>query len=71
MRYIEEVAFKDFNARPDAQETLDIIEIYGDVREFQHLLEDLFPNLLTYHELNDFLAFNDEWIFEQLGIKER
>lgn len=38
--------------------------------EFMFMLEDIFPNGCTETELNDFLWFDDEYIFSVLDIKQ-
>ena len=39
--------------------------------EFMFILEDIFPNGCTETELNDFLWFDDEFIFSALGIEQK
>lgn len=38
--------------------------------DFMFLLEDIFPNGCTETEFNDFLWFDDEYIFSVLDIKQ-
>ena len=39
--------------------------------EFMFILNDIFPNGCTETELNDFLWFDDEFIFSALGIEQK
>ncbi len=36
--------------------------------EFQQLLEDVFPDVPDRTAINDFMWFDSDYIFEQLGI---
>lgn len=36
--------------------------------EFLQLLEDVFPDIPSRTEINDFMWFDSDYIFEQLGI---
>lgn len=56
------------NAWGGATFTLDTIEDKGKEQEFMDLLEELYPDGADETELNDFIAFEDEYIFECLGI---
>lgn len=38
--------------------------------EFMLMIEEIFPNGCTETELNDFLWFDDEYIFSVLDIKQ-
>lgn len=51
-----------------AKFTLDTISDYDKEEEFMALLEELFPDGADETELNDFIAFDDDYIFESLGI---
>ena len=58
----------DFDAWSGAIETKETIIENGKALEFEYLVDELFPDGLTKTELNDFLWFDDEFIFEQLNI---
>ncbi len=60
----------DFDAWSGAVETKERIISEGKVGEFDSLIEELYPNGLSETALNDLLWFDDEWIFEQLGLTE-
>lgn len=38
--------------------------------EFDSLIEELYPDGLTDTQLNDILWFEEDWIFESLGISD-
>lgn len=46
------------------------IEDEGKGDEFVSLIEELYPEGIDRTALNDILWFDDEWVFESLGIKE-
>lgn len=56
------------NAWGGATDTLDTIEDKGKEQEFMDLLEELYPDGTNETELNDFIAFNDDYIFKCLDI---
>lgn len=68
----KEVDFYDIreNAWGGATFTLDTIEDHGKEQEFMDLLEELYPEGADETELNDFIAFDDDYIFECLGITD-
>jgi hypothetical protein len=67
---IDNFKLETFNAWSGAIETQERIIEEGKAREFEYLLEDLYPEGLTVTELNDLLWFEEEWLFEILGIEE-
>ena len=61
----------EYNCWSGAIDTLDRIKEAGKEEEFMDYLEDIFCNEIpTMTELNDFIWFEDEMIFEDLGIEE-
>lgn len=52
-----------------ASNTLETIEEAGKEDEFMDYLEEVFPDVPDLTELNDFLWFEDETIFRDLGIE--
>ena len=50
-------------------ETKETIINEGKAEQFDNLIEELYPDGLTETTLNDLLWFEDEWIFEMLGIE--
>lgn len=53
-----------------ADETLKKIIEEGKCEEFNALIEELYPEGIDLTSLNDLLRFDEEWIFETLGIEE-
>lgn len=53
-----------------ARDTVERIECEGKENEFMNLIEELYPEGIDRTALNDLLWFDDEWIFEMLGIKD-
>ena len=70
MKVISEVSFENFEAWSGAVATKRAILAAGKEEEFESLIEEAYPEGLTDTELNDLLWFDDEWIFESLGIEE-
>ncbi len=70
MRVYQEISFEDFDAWSGAADTKEKIIDAGKAEEFEALVEELFPNGVDATELNDFLWFDDDYIFESLGITE-
>jgi hypothetical protein len=64
-REIDLLRFDAWSGATDTQETI-ISEHKAD--DFNSLIEELYPDGLTDTELNDILWFEEDWIFEQLGI---
>ena len=55
-----------------ARQTLNKIEEEEKETELMNLLNDCFiDDIPHFNEINDFLAFDSEWIFETLGIKTK
>ena len=68
MRIVSEIGLEEFNAWSGAVTTKERIIEEGKEREFEDLIEECYPEGLTDTELNDLLWFEDEWIFDSLGI---
>lgn len=58
------------NSWSGAINTLETIEENEKEEELMQLLELTFEDVPTETEVNDFLWFDDDFIFEELGIKE-
>lgn len=61
---------ENFNAWSGAVQTVNAIVENGKQDEFMFILDDIFPNGCTETELNDFLWFDDDFIFSALDIKQ-
>lgn len=66
--YNENTTLINFEAWSGAVETKERIINEGKAEDFDHLIEELYPDGLTETALNDLLWFEEEWIFEMLGI---
>lgn len=68
----KELDFEDLKKEcwSGAVDTLQKIEEEGKEDELMELLQDIFTDIPTETELNDFLWFDDDYIYEQLGIEE-
>ena len=58
------------NSWSGAVYTLKTIEENEKEEELMSLLESIFEDIPTETEVNDFLWFDDDFIFEELGIEE-
>ena len=68
-----EMSFEDLknNCWSGAVDTLQVIEENGKEEELMLLLDEIFlESIPTMTEVNDFLWFDDEMIYESLGIDE-
>lgn len=58
----------DYEPWSEAVKTYKIIVENGKLDALDALLEELYPDGLTFVQLNDLLWFDDEWVLEQLGL---
>ena len=70
MKITSEMSLKNFKAWSGAKDTLNKLIELDKCDELEFMLDDLYPDGLTDTQLNDILWFEDEWIFETLGIEE-
>jgi hypothetical protein len=63
-------SLEDYTPWAGAAETWDRISDEGKIEELDNLLEELYPDGIGLTELNDLLWFEQDWIYEQLGIAE-
>lgn len=68
MRVSKEFDLVSFEAWSGAVDTKETIINEGKTRDFEHLIEELYPDGIEETQLNDLLWFDDEWIFKSLGI---
>lgn len=68
----KELSFEDLKDEcwSGAIDTLQKIEEEGKETELMELLQEVFADIPTETEINDFLWFEDSYIYENLGIKE-
>ena len=70
MKITSEMSLKNFKAWSGAKDTLNKLIELDKCDELEFMLDDLYPDGLTDTQLNDILWFDDEWIYETLGIEE-
>ena len=64
----EDISIYNFNAWEGGLDTLNRVIEYGKCDELESILEETFPDGATAGEINDFLWFEAESIYEWLGI---
>ena len=70
MKITSEMSLKNFKAWSGAKDTLNKLIELDKCEDLEFILDDLYPDGLTDTQLNDILWFDDEWIYETLGIEE-
>ena len=70
MKITSEISLKNFKAWSGAKDTLNKLIELDKCDELEFILDDLYPDGMTETQLNDILWFEDEWIYETLGIEE-
>ena len=70
MKIFKEESISDFEAWSGAKETQQRIIDENKEDEFDQLIEELYPDGIDETQLNDILWFEEDWIFEQLGISD-
>lgn len=68
MKLYKEFDLNEFEAWSGAIDTKEIIIKNNKVDTFNMLVDDIFPNGTDETSMNDFLWFDNELIFELLGI---
>jgi len=70
MRINKEISLLDHEAWSGAVDTQETIIEHGKARDFDFLMEDMYPDGMTETELNDILWHEWEWLYDLLGIVE-
>ena len=68
MRIIKEISLLDFEPWQGAVDTKEVIIENNKVKDFDFIVQDLYPDGMTETQLNDLLWFDDELVFEWLNI---
>lgn len=68
MTVLKEINLQDLETWQGATETKERIIGEGKENEFEQLIEELYPQGIDEVELNDLLWFDDESIYDYLGI---
>lgn len=66
----DNLSILDFNAWSGAVDTKKRIIDEGRHNDFDSLIEELYPDGINETRLNDLLWFEEEWIYESLGITD-
>ena len=66
----ENTTLVNFQAWSGAINTKNTIIEHGQADAFDCLIEELYPEGLSETQLNDILWFEEDWIFENLGINQ-
>ena len=70
MKISREMNLRNFEAWSGAKNTLNKLIELDKCEELEAILEDIYPEGMDATQLNDILWFEDEWIYETLGIEE-
>ena len=70
MKISREMNLRNVEAWSGAKDTLNKLIELDKCEELEAVLEDIYPDGISETQLNDILWFDDEWIFETLGIEE-
>lgn len=68
MKVYNDISIYEFDFWSGAKTNFAIIEYYDKVEELERLIEIVFPEGCSETELNDFVWFDDDFIFEELNI---
>ena len=66
----ENTTLVNFDAWSGATDTKERIIQEDKANEFDNLIDELYPDGLSETQLNDILWFEEDWIFEMLGISD-
>ena len=69
MKIYSEISLENFEAWSGAVDTLNRVIDEGKTAELEAILEDLYPDGMDETQLNDILWFEEDWVFEVLGIR--
>ena len=67
--YNDNLTLRNFDAWSGAVDTKETIINEGKDKDFDYLIEELYPDGLTDTQLNDLLWFEEDWLFEMLEIE--
>ena len=70
MKITREISLRNFNVWAGEKDTLNKLIELDKCEELEFILEDTYPDGISETQLNDILWFDDEWIYETLGIEE-
>ena len=69
MKIYSEISIADFEAWSGGKDTLNRIISEGKCDQLEAVLEELYPNGMSETELNDLLWFEEDTVYEWVGIR--
>jgi len=69
MKTCTETSIRNFDAWSGAKETQELILEHGKEKDFDYLMEELYPDGLSETQLNDILWHDSEWVLDSLNIR--
>lgn len=69
MKVYSEISMSEFRPWSGAVSTYDRIQNAGLLDELEALIEEMYPEGCSETTINDLLWFDDEWIFNTLGLR--
>jgi hypothetical protein len=60
----------DYRPWSGAVDTYNTIEEHDKLEELEQLIDEIYPDGISFTGLNDLLWFDSEFVFEQLGIQD-
>lgn len=70
MEFIKETSIENFEAWSGAKDTLETVIERGDCEQLEELLMNCFAETPTETQINDFLWFESDFIYEELGYTD-
>ena len=67
---IDNASISNFDAWSGAISTKETIINNDKEKDFDNLIDEIYPDGLTDTQLNDLLWHDSDWVLEQLGIEE-
>jgi hypothetical protein len=69
MKTYTETSIRNFDAWSGAKETQELILEHGKEKDFDFLIEELYPEGIDETDLNDILWHDSEWVLDSLNIR--
>ena len=69
MKVYSEISLRDFKPWSGAVSTYNRIEMEGKLDDLEFILEDLYPDGVDETTINDLLWFDEDTVYEWLGIR--
>ena len=70
MKIYKDISMHNFDAWSGGKDTLETIKEHNKINDLEALMQEMFHDSTpTETDINDFLWFDDDFIFEHLGIE--